>query len=191
MEAGTPFSGSINIQLSRRFREHTWPHPQPSLSRHIPSWGSTVLCDGSAEERGPLADHREPVRPVASMQSHHGDTYDGAASWSTPSWADREGKNWLLLGVGHGHLGWTLVDLLPIPRSEGRRGSPRGSRQSWQGTGLAPCFSPTSYTTWSTRARTQLQVQDSVGTLAWAPSSTHDCRTTVCRALLAIGSMWV
>lgn len=75
----------------------------------------------------------------------------------------RQSKNWLLLGVGHGHLGGTLVDLLLIPRSEGRRGSPSDSRQSWQGTGLAPCFSPTSYTSWSTRAQTQLQVQDSVG----------------------------
>lgn len=103
----------------------------------------------------------------------------------------RQSKNWLLLGVGHGHLGGTLVDLLLIPRSEGRRGSPSDSRQSWQGTGLAPCFSPTSYTSWSTRAQTQLQVQDSVGTLAWAPSRTQGCRITVCWVLLAIGSMWV
>lgn len=57
LETGTPFSGSINIQLSRVFREHTWPHPQSNLSKPVPSPHSPLrwafMSDRSAEEQGP------------------------------------------------------------------------------------------------------------------------------------------
>lgn len=72
----------------------------------------------------------------------------------------------------------------PQDQQTGRRGADIAD-----GTGRAPHASPTSYTTWSTRAPTQLQVPGSVEA-PLGPLPAQGCRPTVSRALLATGSMW-